>query len=173
MRRFKVHTIKEGKHRANKPRLRLYWNKKRMAYDVLFTNSCLYETKDPKNQKDINKLFGFSFGLHHKNSVRFGWRDNGVGKIDLMAYIYRNGKRINEWDESIYIETVDVNTPYRMEISVGGGNFMFTVLRDSKIVGATIIKHGKLFPIGYHLNPYFGGDEKAPHDMDIELYRIL
>lgn len=170
----KNHKIKKGRHRTNRPKLGLHWKKNRVAYDVMFSKSCLYKTMVPENMKDINKLFGISFGFHHQNSVRFGWRDNGVGKIDLIAYVYKDGKRINEWDESIYIETVDVHTHYRMEISVGGGHFMFTVIKGDKIVGATIIEHGEnLFPIGYHLNPYFGGDETAPHDMNIELCRVI
>lgn len=168
-----IHKIKKGKHRTNKPKIGLHWKNNKIAYEVLFNKDCRYRTKDPKNQLDINKLFGLSYGFHHKNSVRFGWRDNGTGKIDILAYVYNDGKRIKEFDEPIYIETVDVGYSYVMDITVTDDIYMFTITRGSKMVAATIIEHGKLCPLGYYLNPYFGGDEKAPHDMTIELRRLI
>jgi hypothetical protein len=166
------HKIKKGRHRTNRPKLGLHWKKNKIVYEVVFNFDCRYETEDKKNQLDINKLFGLSFGLHHKNSARFGWRDNGEGKIDILAYVYRNGKRVTE-SEGIYIETVEVGRTYTMDITVTNDVYMFTIIKGSKLVGATIVDHGDLLPIGYYLNPYFGGDEKAPHDMVIELCRVI
>jgi hypothetical protein len=144
-----------------------------MTYKVLFDSDCVYKTKDLKNQKDINKLFGLSFGFHHNNSVRFGWRSTDNGRIDILAYVYRDGERITEQNEGIYIETIDVNVTYVMEIYVSKDKYMFTITRGSKLVGANIIKHEKLPSLGYYLNPYFGGDETAPHDMVIELCKMV
>ena len=45
---------------------------RKMSCEVSFTESCRYNVG--KDQSDINKLFGFSVGMHHKNSVRVGWR---------------------------------------------------------------------------------------------------
>lgn len=166
------HRIKKGRHRTNKPKIGLHWKKKRLAYEVVFNRDCRYETEKKENQLDINKLFGISFGFHHKNSARFGWRDNGEGKIDILAYVYRNGERVKE-SEGIYIETIEVGKSYIMDISVTSGLYMFTITKGKKMIGATIIEHGKLPPLGYYLNPYFGGDETAPHDMIIELCKVI
>jgi hypothetical protein len=168
------HYIKQGNHRSNKSRLGLHWDKNGISYNVRFSKSCIYETKDPTNQKDINKLFGLSFGLHHTNSARFGWRASKSGEIEILAYVYRDGQRINEWDESIYIGRVDPNKDYVFDITVADGYYTFIIKSKeaSEILSATLIKTGKLFPLGYFLNPYFGGDETAPHTMNIKLCKI-
>ncbi len=164
----KYHTIKYDRHRTNKPKLKLHWGKTRLAHKVTFTDSCIYKTKDKKNQKDINKLFGLSYGWHHKNSIRFGWRCNG-DRISILAYMYRDDERVNEWDENIYIEDIDINKEYSFEISFGDGNFLLAIFDKDKLIGTTILKAGNLYPLGYYLNPYFGGDEKAPHDISIKI----
>jgi hypothetical protein len=166
-----IHTIKKGKHRTNKPRLGLHYNKRTLSYNVTFYESCLYKTELSSNQKDINKLFGLSFGLHHKNSARFGWRSTNDDCIEVLAYVYRDGVRINEWDEPIYIDRIDINKEYTFELTLSDSYYTFMVKDGDDIVGASLIKSGKLFPIGYYLNPYFGGDEKAQHNMKISLCR--
>ena len=56
---------------------------RKMSCEVVFTESCRYNVG--KDQSDINKLFGFSIGMHHKNSVRVGWRY--VPSADLIEIV--------------------------------------------------------------------------------------
>lgn len=168
------HYIKQGRHRSNKSGLKLHWERNSLSYKVRFSRSCIYETNKPSNQKDINKLFGLSYGMHHTNSARFGWRSTKSGEIEILAYVYRDGERINEWDESIYIDRIEPNKDYIFDITVADGFYTFIIKSEdsSEILSATLIEAGKLFPLGYFLNPYFGGDETAPYTMNIKLCRI-
>jgi hypothetical protein len=119
-------------------------------------------------------LFGLSYGYHHRNSARFGWRSTLDGKIEILAYVYRNGKRVNEWEEDIYIETIEPNKDYIFELSVIDGNYTFLIKSgdSKKLLGVSIVEAGRLFPLGYYLNPYFGGDETAPQKMYLTLCEL-
>lgn len=170
-----LHTIRKGKHRTDSPKIKLHFGACELKYRVTFDSSCEYQTEDPKNQADINKLFGLSYGLHHKNSARFGWRSVGDGKIELLGYVYRNGKRINEWGKKkISIGVIDTNKEYVLELLVTSGYYAFVLKTgdQKEILNAVMIKYGKLFSIGYYLNPYFGGDEVSPHDMKIKMCKL-
>ncbi|HEY9117446.1 MAG TPA: hypothetical protein VIN11_06450, partial [Roseivirga sp.] len=122
----------------------------------------------PRNQMDINKLFGFSDcnSLHHQNSIRFGWNWNGEA-IDIYGYHYLDGKL--NWK---YLGTVEINKVYRYNI------YLFEDLIEMEIEGITANKvqfnrHNLICEIGYYyqLFPYFGGDETAPHDINIYFKR--
>jgi hypothetical protein len=168
---FKNFLIKKGNHRVSNPLIRLFYDKKIIRFGIIFDETCLYRTKNQVNMLDINKLFGLSFGYHHNNSVRFGWRLND-SKISILAYVYRDGKRVLEWDEDIYITDVNLNELYYYDIMVIKNNYILTV-RDTykKIISTKIIKTGSLCKFGYFLNPYFGGDEKSPRNINIKFYK--
>jgi hypothetical protein len=171
MKFFKKFIIKKGNHHVSNPLIRLFYGKKIIRFGVLFNKSCEYHTIKKENMLDINKLFGLSFGFHHKNSVRFGWRINKNNKISILCYIYRDGKRILEWDEDIYMLDVDLEKLYFYDIMVIKGNYILTIRDDnSKILTTKTIKTGKLSKFGYFLNPYFGGDEVSPINMEIDFY---
>lgn len=65
-----------------------------LKFVVKFDSSAIYNTVDPSNQYDINKLYGFSDNdsLHQRYSARFGWRwsDNA---LRIFAYVYNSGVR--------------------------------------------------------------------------------
>src|SRR5215207_256029 len=63
-----------------------------LKFTVRFDSSAIYETNNPENQYDINKLYGFSdnSALHHQFSARFGWRWSD-GALRLFAYVYNEG----------------------------------------------------------------------------------
>ena len=64
-----------------------------MTRSYWFTESCLYDLKD-EDQWDVNKLFGFSIGLHHNTSFRFGWRANlKTRTIEIVGYEYHDKVR--------------------------------------------------------------------------------
>ena len=111
----------------------------------------------------FNKIGGISFGPHHRNSIRLGYRPHWSveGQFHLTDYRYDRGKldidfnifdtvHINEWKEITYqFQHID------------GTAF---VSRDGENVGAL-----KTTFWGYQLFPYHGGDFPAHQDMSMDL----
>tara|TARA_B100001093_G_scaffold468971_1_gene489361 strand:+ start:102 stop:635 length:534 start_codon:yes stop_codon:yes gene_type:complete len=150
--------IEEGKH-SSTSRVSLVSGTS-MVFDAAFDASAIYETVDPSNQADINKLMGFSdcSSHHHSNSARFGWRwyDD---ELQIHAYTYADGTRSYALLGSVDIDSVE---PYRIEIDADRYVFTFdgaTTEMDRGCSGDSLAK--------YQLYPYFGGDETAPHDITI------
>lgn len=134
-----------------------------MKFTVKFDSSAVYTTKDPSNQADINKLYGFSDNnaQHHEFSARFGWRWYN-GKLNLQAYIYNNSVRDNK-----EIGNIELNKEYSCAINVAGDHYDFLL---NGVVKATMPrKSAGPEASGYQLYPYFGGDELAPHDIKIRI----
>lgn len=142
-----------------------FWKKKttqKKRY-FKFTESCLYDLKD-EDQLDINKLFGFSIGHHHKqNSFRFGWRSNLNSKeIEIFTYEYHNGIRqkpkhlCNLELDNKYHRFHIIYNPITQSTFYNVDNTFFCISKFSLNK-----KHG----LGYSLEPYFGGNEEAPHDI--------
>jgi len=126
----------------------------------------LYDLKD-EDQGDVNKLFGYSLGLHHKNSLRFGWRANiKNATIEIVAYEYRDKVR-----SVVSICEVKLNEYYKFDIVYHDfGWIQYTVYEDNGFqvmsIGSSYhMKHKYNF--GYTLGLYFGGNEKAPQDITI------
>lgn len=160
-----VFSIKKGKHYSNNliHKILLPFNyKNKVSYYVTFDESCIY--KDETNDRfDVNKLFGFSIGFHHKNSHRFGWNCLD-GKIHIYSYSYINGERIiNE------ICTVNTNKEYKFIIHINGSKCLFTIIDEHHNLYQRIISIPIKSIFGYSLWPYFGGNKTAPHKMTIEL----
>lgn len=134
-----------------------------LSYVVVFDNTCVYELNS-QDQEDINKLFGFSLGFnHHKDSARFGWFYQD-GTIHLHAYIYDRGVR-----KSKLIKNLDLNTEYILTLVDEGNNWLFSVDDSWSMVVEYRIEKSSNFKIGYKLWPYFGGNNPAPHDIQIKL----
>lgn len=164
---MKQYTIKEGNHYSGL-RFRPVLFKKRLNFAFSFDESCLYDFGDI-NQKDVNKLVGFSFGFHHRNSVRLGWRAVDMEKIELLAYVYRKGKLVKEWEEHLYLGLVRPNTQLYGTIEVTRWKYKFTILGDKLSKSTELHRPLLLNPFGYMLYPYFGGDNKAPHDINLKM----
>lgn len=131
-----------------------------------FDSSCEYDLRSI-DQFDINKLFGWSQGLHHKNSCRLGWVWNlSKKKMEIHAYSYVKGKRLSE-----YMCDCDLNKTYVGQIWIENSTYYFRVLDEKKeeILGYASIEADYLINIGYTLKPYFGGNQPAPHEMKIFL----
>jgi len=131
-----------------------------------FTDSTMYWFDD-EDQHDVNKLFGFSIGLHHQNSFRFGWRPNeDLNKMEIVGYEYLNKLRI----PTIPICDVELNRWYRYEMKYIAETkyFQYTVTDGNETFStAHPVKLKHKINIGYRLFLYFGGNKKAPHDMII------
>ncbi len=137
-----------------------------VEFRTRFDTSAEYSTADPANQADINKLRGMSDcgSHHHTNSARFGWRWN-VDRIEILAYTYVAGVRDDvllgsvlpgEWHD------------YRLELTPTGYEFTFDGVTTTTPRGCAQADLAK-----YHLWPYFGGDEVAPHTITIEIEQLV
>ena len=131
--------------------------------NFMFTDSCMFDLHD-EDQWDVNKLFGFSIGYHHKTSFRFGWRPKlKENKIQVVAYEYHDGVRQRT---KPIIGLLELNKWYD-----------FTIIYDPKQkISYYFVKKGvttnevnikKNWGLGYTLGAYFGGNEKAPQDIII------
>lgn len=132
---------------------------------VNFDSTCAYELGG-YDQFDINKLVGFSSGFdHHMDSARFGWRYSN-SKIELIAYCYVNNRRICE-----SICKIELNKNTLISIEDIGDFYDFKVITHVNRFHKRISKNtrsGK-FKKGLKLWPYFGGNQTAPHDIQIKL----
>jgi len=171
MKRF---NIKSGKHRSGLYFRPILGNTSTISFNATFKDSCKYDIGHP-DQFDINKLIGLSYGYHHSNSVRIGWRYNtATNKIDLLAYIYRNKIRLKE-DECPVIMSIDLNETVYGMISNESGKFKTILYTQSNDYSENYYKSSSKLPkIGYILFPYFGGNQTAPHNMEINMeYKLI
>lgn len=166
-----IYTIKKNAHYASGFNFGIHKNGMQMSKTIIFNDSCIYNLNN-NNQLDINKLFGFSVGLfssNHENSARFGWRWNvETKKIELLAYVYVSGERVNEWDMNILILSISINSQTFCTISIDGPQYKFEAI-NSEIGGNFILMPRAGNGMGYNQYPYFGGSEVAPHDICINI----
>jgi len=160
---FEKYTIPAGKHYSTY-KVELLQNDI-LSFQTKFDETAEYTSKIPVNQWDTNKLFGFADcnSFHHVHSARFGWRWLD-GKIDIIAYCYVSGERI--------IEVIGSTQPgivnnYEIQLLDSLYRFKF----DDTVLD---IQRHKPCDLGeyYLLFPYFGGDETAPHDVNIYIRRM-
>jgi hypothetical protein len=155
---FKAYIIPKGAHYSNQSTVHQLIIDE-MQFKVQFDSSAVYTTISPENQYDINKLWGFTEGTdNHLNSARLGWGYN-ENKLKLYGYAYANGLR-----NSVEICSVELNTPIDCNIKISEGLYLFTVNGKTKSLPRSVIGTNT---VGYQLYPYFGGDETAPHDIQI------
>lgn len=180
-----IYTIRAGHHMAEGLNFGIHLSGATMRKTVTFHSNCAYDMGSVGPQSSINKLYGFSVGLlnsNHYNSARIGWRWNrSKERIELLAYVYNNGKRVNEWDYNIALCEIKLGEPVETFIEVTESFYHFYALRreiwireDEKRATVTDESFNVFVPRagngpGYCQYPYFGGDVPAPHDMTIEL----
>lgn len=153
------YTISSGAHETTNPFRPM--QAKKIKFSVKFDTSAKYITKDPNNQADINKLYGMAdcSSFHHVNSARFGWRWY-KDQLELHAYSYANGV-----NTSTLVSAIDLDKWYTCEISLEDGKYVFQAANKK-------VEHVRGCDgegVGYQLYPYFGGDETAPHKINIKI----
>ena len=131
-----------------------------ITYNFMFEKDSWFPAKDP-DDFDINKLCGFSFGYHHKNSVRVGWTPmfSTPGNFTLYFYIYNNGERIYKT-----FANVKPGTEYDLTIYFDDDKVFFE-MKSEKSPDITSTSEKFVLPgfrLGYYLWPYFGGNKTAP-----------
>ncbi len=129
-----------------------------------FTESCLYKFED--GYRGVNKLFGFSYGFHHNNSFRFGWRPNhDLSRIEIVGYEYKDGSMM----PYITIGEVNINEWYYYSITYNSNskNLRYSLFGIDEKLMTRVSKRVKFKWLywGYVLNFYFGGIYPAPQDL--------
>jgi hypothetical protein len=156
---FIKYTIQKGNNYCDQNSLKAIETNE-MKFTVRFDSTAIYQTVDPLNQDDINKLYGFSDNNmdHHQYSARFGWRWS-EGALRLFAYVYNEGL----WTEK-ELSVINIGQEVSCSISVAGTSYLFKVNGAiTEMPRKASTEKGK----GYQLYPYFGGDETAPHLVNI------
>jgi hypothetical protein len=160
---FVKYTIRKGQQYCDQSSYKVVETAE-MKFVVKFDSTAIYQTSLPENQYDINKLYGFSDNNadHHQYSARFGWRWSG-NALRLFAYVYNEGVVASK-----ELTVVDIGKEINCSIQVANSSYLFTVngIKEKmpRMAGTPKAK-------GYQLYPYFGGDEAAPHDVNIWIRR--
>jgi hypothetical protein len=153
--------IPEGSHSSSSS---LEWTRRDViSFEFEFDSTAVYETADPVNQYDVNKLFGVSDGgLHTRNSARFGWRWVD-GHLEVMAFTHLNG--VFHFEK---ICDAEIGRVYSGSISLGKG-YSFWCTDGSESHQVSMERWAQAGGSRYYLWPYFGGDESAPHDITVKI----
>jgi len=150
-----------------------------MCADVQFTESCRY-TLPGKEWQDWNKLFGLSYGAHQDWSMRWGWRCNPSGQLEVAAYLHLAGEivapemhwRSLDKASGIWVMRagplpVEPGKTYRMFAMASSGFVTYTLwdIETDRIWTARYYDNRcrGLTGWGYLLKPWFGGTFEAPH----------
>ncbi len=157
---YKTFYIKKGRHSSTVGVQ--FLRQDGVTFYAKFDESAIYQSKDPVNQYDINKLYGFSEcnDLHHDNSARFGWRWLN-GNLEILGYVYNQGVVSYE-----LIDTIGINEEHYYELNMRDSLYEFKLDDKTMYMNRTSDCATGVY---YKLYPYFGGDEKAPHDIEIEI----
>lgn len=166
--------VREGKHKARPNGVRRLNLGRRYArelhFQVRFRDDARYTTSSPGNQADWNKLLGFTTNRIHKNSVRLGWAWNpGRNAMDLGFYGYLDGVRT-----MARLTSVALNAWADVSIRFWDGGMAVTVDGITKeVLGDDGV--ADWVPVSTWLlrTAYFGGDEKAPHAMHIDVRGLV
>lgn len=148
---------------------------KEMKIICNFTDSCIYIDNQKPGQ--INKLYGV-YCLHpYYESARFGWRSNGLNRIEIFSFVHSNSIKdlilsvINGRPKFEYTKMIDckISENVHMHLATKNDKYIFKYFDDNGNYATSIIKRksGLRFPFWFRLFPYFGGKLKAPHDIKI------
>jgi len=157
---YTTYVIRQGQHYCDQSTIKSVTTAE-MKFVARFDSTAIYQTISLVNQYDINKLYGFTEGIDNQyNSARFGWRWS-EGALRLFGYVYKNGVR-----NSLEIGNYNLNSDIICSIKLNGSSYIFTAngLSISLPRGPSTLTAS-----GYQQYPYFGGDETAPHTINIKI----
>ena len=163
---MKEYKISRGCHRSG-IHIDPHFGLKEMTFVGYFDRHCWTHALGGEDDYDINKFYGLSFGRHHTNSIRLGWRPNyeQPGVIDLFSYVYRDGERM----EPEFILSVSVDSLFACRIKLfDTGRASIGVKTDLRYDNDYRVVNFEFAPErkwGYRLYPYHGGNRKAYQTM--------
>lgn len=143
------------------------WKVNKYSVRFVMNNNCWWAPPRNNDDNDLNKLTGVSFGLNdHSNSVRFTWVPDFTtpGRIKIYGYTY-DDKKSDPKFAYLYITSVQVGQSCEGSIEKQGNQYVF------KVNGVSI-SMDNLHPdpsLCFRLYPYFGGNNTAPQDMNIDI----
>jgi hypothetical protein len=157
--------IPKGSHRSLPIQSKAFVGTK-MEITAIFDESARYEfpIETMSDQSDLNKLYGFSdcAGSHLQNSARFGWNWY-QNKLSVYALTHSNGRL-----QFQFISDIEFNKPYKgtIQIHPDKRSYLFNFNGISVQMERGCLDQKAW---GYHLFPYFGGQQVAPHDITINV----
>jgi len=177
--------IKTGKHHSKRFPVLLLW-KSKLHYSIRFDSSAIYNSREVENQHDINKLVGFSDGFSWgrrliyqstskgwRNSARIGWNWNPLNHcVDLWAYAYTSGKL-----QVKHLGEIAIGEEFQIVLQKAGDFYQFFLFKTGiNPEGFELVelkrstRGGRIF--GFKQYPYFGGNETAPHNINISVKKL-
>jgi hypothetical protein len=161
--KWEEYIIPQGGH-YNDLRSFSFFNGDTLRFRFVLDSSAYYQTSDPKNQADWNKLMGFSDcgNFHHTNSIRFVWR-NYRSELQIGEYRYTNGKR-----EFSTLGTVSPGDTNFAEIVATQSFYSLRLNKENFERKRSCNSRNS----SYWLYPYFGGDEAAPREVHIKVQHL-
>jgi hypothetical protein len=142
-----------------------------MRFYVQFDSSVVYKINDA-DSNDINKVYGYSYGLHHDKSIRLGfnWKSN---QLMLHNYCYFNGKSYGKRVKGVF----KLNVPIFCALYfTGEKESTVSLVQEGRAYALTIvdpINAGFVATdLNYYLYPYFGGQKVAPRDIKIKIWGV-
>jgi hypothetical protein len=146
------------------------WSKE-WTWAVTFDASWRYELP-AIDQDDANKIFGATIGTfdRHRDSARFSaFYHPRTGCVHVVAYCYINGQRI--WHQASWqvIHTQEIDVTRILKLRLTGKRWELHAYTPAGAeIGCTFLDHGlppERLRWGAGLGHYFGGDQKAPHEI--------
>ena len=138
------------------------YNEQRFLIKFKLSKECWWSPKRNKDDGDLNKLIGLSFGVFgiHKNSLRLVWRPDfdNRGKIQIYGYVYDTKIKGHTTKYITTVSTEQLNYasfnifPDKYRISVNN----ITIEMDNPTADKKVQKT---------LYPYVGGDNTAIRTM--------
>lgn len=169
--------IKKGKHYASTFKFGIHFGVDRLEKTVKLHDNCFYDLNNADNL-DENKLFGLTYDFFGHNSLRISWNVRTDAKtkqrfICLYGYCHLNGKRL--MPKTLNGFTIGINyrfnEPIQCSIELDKGIAYFKASQHAYSGEQKLVKipFGVNPSWGYYQRPYFGGNETAPHNMEIEI----
>ena len=151
---------------------KLFFNKNylKAKKTICFDDSFKYDIDT--DQTDINKMFGFSYGYHHHNSDRIGWRYTpNKNQVEILLYSYDQKKVIKK-----HITFVDLNDVIKIGLTVikdhytKERNVIVYLYQNNSFSHFNYVFYCPSSVINYSLGWYFGGNRCAPHNIKIKQF---
>lgn len=157
-----IYTIKKGNHYSW--HLPSFSWKTIYRFDIKSLDDLSYVAQNPENQKDINKIYGFSDSWnHHIHSLRIGWwYDDYKAESHLAIYAHQDGKRIIK-----PLGIISGKNTIQIDIEIYKDTYVVKRL-DTGMV-QLIERKSKWWGPRYTLFPFFGGQEVAQKDYKFEI----
>lgn len=153
-----------------------------LKFDVNFDSSCEYDLGNG-NQTDWNKVMRISpkyvSAVHHNAyNTRLGWRwdlVNEVMNLGMFLHVNHPNECSDHVDGNLYhyyypIKDVALNTDISAELLFSYNTMVTTVDDKSVYIRDDFMSNNPV--VNFFKTAYFGGDEKTPHAMTIDVSNI-